>query len=99
MGKENFKKLIMQDRPFFVFFFLLFVLLIGHACEAEGFSDRVAAFVDEDSITASELQEQYMETLKMTPDITKEEVLNTMINRILILREANTGLKDRRPMK
>jgi hypothetical protein len=88
MGKESFKKLIMQDRPFFVFFFLLFVLLIGHVCEAEGFGDRVAAFVDDEAITSSELQEQYMETLKVTPDITKDEVLNTMINRILILREA-----------
>ena len=69
-------------------FFLFFVFLIVPACEAEGFSDRVAAFVDDEAITNSELQEQYLETLKITPDITKDEVLNTMINRILILREA-----------
>ncbi len=87
-GKGKVLKLIMQDRPFFVFFCLLFVLLIGHACEADGFSDWVVAFVDDDAITNSELQEQYRETLKLTPDITKDEVLNTMINRILILREA-----------
>ena len=44
--------------------------------------------MDDEAITNSELQEQYLETLKITPDITKDEVLNTMINRILILREA-----------
>ncbi|PKL52154.1 MAG: hypothetical protein CVV37_02690 [Nitrospira bacterium HGW-Nitrospira-1] len=53
-----------------------------------GVSDRVAAFVDDEAITNSELQEQYTETLKITPDITKDEVLNTMINRVLILRQA-----------
>ena len=78
----------MQYKPVFVCFFLLFVLLIVPAGEAQGFSDRVAAFVDDEAITDSELQEQYLETLKITPDITRDEVLNTMINRILILREA-----------
>lgn len=59
------------------------------ACGAEVLlRDWVVAFVDDAAITNSELEEQYRETLKITPDITKEEVLNTMINRILILREA-----------
>ena len=88
MGKERFQKLIMKYRPVFAFFFLFFVFLIGHAYEAEGFRDRVVAFVDDEAITNSELQEQYRETLKITPDISKDEVLNTMINRMLILREA-----------
>lgn len=88
MGKGRFQKQIMQHCSIFVFFFLLLVFLIVPACQADGFSDRVAAFVDDEAITNSELQEQYLETLKITPDITKDEVLNTMINRILILREA-----------
>ena len=88
MGKERFQKLIMKYRPVFVCLLLFFVLLIVPAGEVQGFSDRVAAFVDDEAITNSELQEQYLETLKMTPDITRDEVLNTMINRILILREA-----------
>jgi hypothetical protein len=88
MGKERFQKLIMKYRPVFACFFLLFVFLIAPAGEVQGFSDHVAAFVDDEAITNSELQEQYMETLKVTPDITRDEVLNTMINRILILREA-----------
>lgn len=77
-----------------VFGCLLFVCLFSSqsllvpVCSAEVLSDWVVAFVDNEAITNSELQEQYRETLKITPDISKEEVLNTMINRILILREA-----------
>ena len=78
----------MQDRSVIVCFILLFILLIVPASRTEAFSDRVVAFVDDEAVTNSELQEQYLETLKMSPDITKNEVLNTMINRILILREA-----------
>jgi hypothetical protein len=88
MGKERFQKVIMQARPVFVCLFLLSVLVIVSVCKAEGFSDWVVAFVDNEAITNSELQEQYLETLKITPDITRGEVLNTIINRILILREA-----------
>jgi len=52
-------------------------------------SDRVIAFVDDDAITMSELDEQYRITKKISPDITIKEVLDTMINKILILREAH----------
>jgi len=51
-------------------------------------SDRVIAFVDNDAITMNELDEQYKITTKISPDITIGEVLDTMINKILILREA-----------
>ena len=51
-------------------------------------SDRVIAFVDDHAITMSELDEQYQSTTKISPDITIREVLDTMINKILILREA-----------
>jgi hypothetical protein len=50
--------------------------------------DRVVAFVDNQAITLSEFEEQYAGTLKLSPEITREEVLNTMINRILLLKEA-----------
>ena len=50
--------------------------------------DRVIASVGDQAITMSELDEQYRNTVKISPDITVEEVLDTMINRILILREA-----------
>jgi parvulin-like peptidyl-prolyl isomerase len=50
--------------------------------------DRVAAFVDDHAVTLSELDEMYARTRKVSPDITRKEVLETMINRVLILREA-----------
>ncbi|MDI6889607.1 MAG: hypothetical protein QMC83_01510 [Thermodesulfovibrionales bacterium] len=48
----------------------------------------MVAFVDNTAITLSELEEAYTNSQKITPGITKEEVLNTMVNRILLLREA-----------
>lgn len=53
-----------------------------------GIKDRVVAFVDVQAITFSELEMKYSESRKARADITKEEVLNTMINRVLLLREA-----------
>jgi len=88
MGKEIFKKLIMKYRPVIACFSLFLVFLLVPAPGVEAFGDRVVAFVDDEAITNSELQEQYLKTRKLTPDITRDEVLNTMINRILILREA-----------
>lgn len=66
-------------------FFMLFALCpLLYA----GIKDRVAAFVDNTAITLSELEGAYTNSLKVTPGITKEEVLNTMVNRVLLLREA-----------
>ena len=53
-----------------------------------GFTDRVVAFVDNEAITLSEFQEQKQNTARILPGVTDEEVINTMINRKLILREA-----------
>jgi parvulin-like peptidyl-prolyl isomerase len=53
-----------------------------------GFTDRVVAFVDNDAITLSEFQQQRRDTAKLLSGVTDEEVINTMINRKLILREA-----------
>ena len=50
--------------------------------------DRVVASVDNIAITLSEFEEEYSKSLEATPDATKEEVLNAMINRVLLLREA-----------
>lgn len=50
--------------------------------------DRVVAFIDDTSITLSELEQSWRETLKLTPDVTRQEVLETIINRHLLLREA-----------
>jgi hypothetical protein len=50
--------------------------------------DHVVAFVDNTAITLSEFEEEYSKAQEVTPGITKEEVLNAMINRVLLLREA-----------
>jgi hypothetical protein len=53
-----------------------------------GIKDRVVAYVDNTAITFSELEKKYAETVHVTPAVTREEVLNTMINRLLLVREA-----------
>lgn len=50
--------------------------------------DRVVAFVDDKAITLSELHETYEKTKQVQPDISRKEVLTTMINRLLILSDA-----------
>ncbi len=50
--------------------------------------DRVIAFVDDQAITLSELEESYRTTNALSRNITHEEVLNTMINRVILLKEA-----------
>lgn len=70
---------------------LLITALIVFALAGPGHTevmDRVAAFVDGEAITARELDELYRENLKISPDITRLDVLWTMVNRVLLLREA-----------
>ncbi|MFN3479032.1 MAG: hypothetical protein ACK415_01490, partial [Thermodesulfovibrionales bacterium] len=50
--------------------------------------DRVIAYVDDRAITLREFNEYYDNTAKIKPDITRDDLLNTYINRILLLREA-----------
>ncbi|MEJ2683979.1 MAG: SurA N-terminal domain-containing protein [Candidatus Sulfobium sp.] len=68
-------------------FFCVTFVLMGRSSSA-GIFDRVVAFVNNQAITLSEFQEQYQNTLKIAPDVTEEDVINTMINRILLLDEA-----------
>ena len=70
---------------------LTFALTCGLAAPAHlyaGFSDKVAAFVDNEAITMNELEDQFQRTVKLYPSTTRMEVLNTIINRLLLLREA-----------
>lgn len=73
----------------FLIFTSAFLLLTSYLSVVDAeMRDRVVAFVDNDAITLSELDEKYAHTLHITPDITREEVLHTMVNRLLLLREA-----------
>ena len=76
----------MKIAAFILLFVTCHVFLVADSSAAV--SDRVIAFVDNQAITMSELDEQYRNTTKISPDITIGEVLDTMINKILILREA-----------
>ncbi|MGE5301232.1 MAG: hypothetical protein ACM3MB_09765 [Acidobacteriota bacterium] len=73
-----------------IYVFLLFTVhcLLFTALSEAAIFDRVVAFVDDQAITLSELREQFEIAKKLSPDITEEEVLNTMINRILLWRQA-----------
>lgn len=51
--------------------------------------DRVVAFIDTEAITLSELDETVRRTNRINPSVTRQEVLRTLINRILLLREAH----------
>ena len=66
---------------------LLVLILFTFHARAEVI-DKVVAFIDTEAITLSELRDTYEKTLKLSPDITEQEVLTTMINRVLLLREA-----------
>jgi hypothetical protein len=70
-----------------VFFSTLF-FAFHSSPDAAVIKNRIVGYVDSTAITLSELETRYLETRKVTPDITRREVLNTMINRVLLLREA-----------
>lgn len=85
------EKLIKERKKLFKVLPLVTVCYLLFACSllsAAGIKDRVVAFVDNDAITLSELEMRYYDAVKITSDITQEEVLNTMVNRLLLLREA-----------
>ena len=58
------------------------------SCGEAALNDRVAAYVDNEAVTLGELEEKYEAAKKISPDIRRIEVVNTMINRLLLKREA-----------
>lgn len=50
--------------------------------------DRVIAYVDDRAITLREFNDYYEKAASIMAEINKEDLLNTYINRILLLREA-----------
>lgn len=50
--------------------------------------DRVVAYVNDTAITLSEFQDSYNKMKETIEQITDDEVINSMINRILLLKEA-----------
>lgn len=68
-------------------FAFLFVLLFRGLLSAETI-DRVVAYVDYEAITLREFNASYEEALRSNPGLTKEEALDAVINRFLLLRKA-----------
>jgi len=70
-------------------FVLLFTLYaLRFTGDSFAISDRVIAFVDDHAITLSELDESYKTTSAISRNVSYKEVLNTMINRVILLKEA-----------
>lgn len=79
----------LPKRRVHLLFFLATLYVLFFACSLDAaISDRVIAFVDDEAITRSELEDQLSKMKEMNSEITEMEVLNTMINRIVIMREA-----------
>lgn len=62
-------------------------LLLVSVCHA-GLIDRVVAYVDDTAITLSEFETNYVRMKEAARDVSEENVLDTMINGILLLKEA-----------
>ncbi|MBI4699487.1 MAG: hypothetical protein HY758_11460 [Nitrospirae bacterium] len=82
-------------------YILLFTVccLLSAVCHAEVI-DRVVAIVDDDAIMQSELEDAFQGTIKSGNNVTRENVLDGLINRTLLLKEARKfeygaqGMKD-----
>jgi hypothetical protein len=70
-----------------LFIAIVLMLSISSVCSA-ALIDRVIAYVDDRAITWSELKERHDIIRKVSPGITEEETLNSMINALLMLQKA-----------
>lgn len=77
----------------FCAFFVL--LLAGRPALAETVvMDRTVACVDDDAILLSDLERSYQKAVLVSPGISRAEVLQTLINRTLLLREARKLFRE-----
>ncbi len=82
VNSEQVKKIFFELLLFTVY------CLLSTVCYAEVL-DRVAAIVDDEAIMLSELNEAYQKAVNVKTETTREEVLDGLINRVLILKQAN----------
>jgi hypothetical protein len=71
-----------------VFSLVTFYCIVFAPSARAAIFDHVVAFVDDRAVTLSEFRQQYEKTRAVVPDISEEEVINTMVNRLLMLKEA-----------
>ncbi len=77
---SNYKWLFAAWLSLFTIHFLLFT--------AYAYVDRVVAFVDDEAITLSELDQRFEDIRELSHDSKREQVLDSLINRKILLREA-----------
>lgn len=85
--KDRFKIQDSRFRAVFIGIFLAFSLQLS-AFSYAGMLDRVVAFVNNKAITMSELEDSFGKTKKLKKYLSRKEVLDTMLNRILLMNEA-----------
>lgn len=66
---------------------LLFAVMISAAVYA-AVLERVVAYVNDTAITLSEFRENALRSRKTLRNVSDEEIINSMINRLLLLQEA-----------
>ncbi len=76
-----------------IIFILIFIVLLASYFLVPTYAyaevlDRVVAVVDDEVVTLSELDDAYQKALNYGIDATQEKVLDGLINRILLLRQA-----------
>lgn len=67
---------------------LYFLLFTPYSLSYSAIIDLVVAYIDNTAITLSELESTYEAMHKINSEISQEEVLDTMINRLLLIKEA-----------
>lgn len=87
--KNKMKEMKSISIKLFIYFLLLATcyLLFATAVHAEVL-DRVVAIVDDEIVLLSEVEEVYQKTSDAGIDIKKGEVLDSLINRMLLLKQA-----------
>ncbi len=70
------------------FFVSLLFYSIFVCCSYGNIIDRLVAYVDNTAITLSDLRDETDKMRKKFPHMTERDVLNSMINRILLIKEA-----------
>ncbi len=78
--RSNYKWLFAAWLSLFTIHYLLFT--------AYAYVDRVVAFVDDEAITLSELDQRFEDIRELSHDSKREQVLDSLINRKILLREA-----------
>jgi len=81
------KKVSFALQLIFIVLLLPCLLPFAPVCSAEVL-ERVVAYVNDTAITLSEFRENAQKTRKMLSNVSDPDIINSMINRILLLQEA-----------